>query len=136
VALAQQDPRIGNRLTTPILTLSAANTTGTLYTLPTDGQSAIIRKLMVSSSDSGNANLKIGTGTPHASFAASLPSLLVVNGMDTEWAETVLPAVEFLSSLSAGVYSGAITAEVDAHTAGSVLVIAEVELFPGFTAHV
>lgn len=60
-------------------------------------RSAIIRKVLAYSAGGANATLIFGTRDRAAApaFVALMPALVVINGLDNEWEEDLLPAVEF-----------------------------------------
>ncbi len=86
-----------------------ATTTGNdlLHTLPiastvnvTAPRSAVITKVMVYNNTGANVTLQLGTlnrNPAGAAFVQLIPTILAINGIDTEWAEADLPAVEFIS---------------------------------------
>ena len=73
-----------------------------IYTLST-GCSAIIRKLMVTNRQAAPILLAIGTvaAPPALLTVQAYPLFYVINGMDTEWSEDMLPAFIFRSSIYA-----------------------------------
>ena len=98
-------------------------------------RTAIIRKIMVYNNTGGPVTLQLGTQdftVPIPLFVQYIPDLLAVNGLDTEWNESEIPATEFsrlalaaalgregniylqaLDALGAGVAGVLVTLEVD-----------------------
>ena len=119
--------RNGIRDASLVASVTAANTATLVYTLPYDGQTAIIRKVMVNNRQSAPVTVTFGTDLS-STFAAQLPGLYAINGQDNEWTQDQLPAYE---------WSSAINVEVTAAAASpnDVQVMIEVELFGGSSAH-
>jgi hypothetical protein len=63
-----------------------------LYNI-TPGRSAIIRKIMWHNACGANSSLSLGTGLAGA-FAAVLPAIVTLSGLDGQLNEADLPAVE------------------------------------------
>lgn len=83
------------RKASAVVTIAAAATPETLYqqsNAGTNPRTVIVRKIM-GYSNVGNCVIDIGTGLG-AAFARIIPSILLPNGIDTEWAETEIPEVE------------------------------------------
>lgn len=91
----------GIRKVSAVITVAAAATPETLYQLTTGGtvtRTLILRKIMAYSLV-GNCVVQIGTGLGVA-FAAILPTILVINGIDTEWLEEEIPEIEASADLT------------------------------------
>ena len=91
-------------------------------------RTAIIRKIMVYNNTGGNAVLQFGTITAVPAFVQYLPSILAVNGLDGEWAETDIPCIEFSVVNQAGAAFRAGNIWLQSSAVG-VLVTIEVEEF-------
>ena len=75
-----------------------------LHTLST-GRTAKITKILAYNNTGANVTLQFGTldrTAPPGAFVQLLPSLVSINGLDNEWTEEDLPAIEFASDTSAG----------------------------------
>lgn len=99
--MAYQQPARGIRKSSEVVTVAAAATPEVLYQRTTGGQNprtVILRKIM-GYSNVGNAVLDIGTGLGVA-FANIIPSLAVVNTVDTEWPEELICEVEVGADLT------------------------------------
>jgi hypothetical protein len=72
-----------------------------LHTLSA-GKSAFIRKIMISNFSGGNLQIQLGTLTGAGAFVALMPTILAVNGIDTEITEENVPNVEFITDSTAG----------------------------------
>lgn len=85
----------GIRKVSAVITVAAGATPQNLYLISAGGaatRTAIVRKIWAYSIV-GAAVLQIGTGLG-AAWAALLPPMLVVNGMDNTWEADEIPAVE------------------------------------------
>lgn len=94
-------PARGIRKTGNIITVAAAATPETLYQQSNTGtnpRTVILRKIFAYS-DVGNCVVDIGTGLA-AAFANIIPSILVPNGIDSQWAEVDIPEVEVNADLT------------------------------------
>lgn len=72
-----------------------------LHTLST-GKSAFVRKIMISNFSGGNLQVRLGTLTGAGVFVALMPTILAINGMDTEIPEESIPEIEFITDSTAG----------------------------------
>jgi hypothetical protein len=64
----------------------------------TAARSCVISKIMAYNNTGGNVTLRFGTldrGVP--TFVQLLPTIVAINGLDTEWIEDEIPQVEFIS---------------------------------------
>lgn len=68
----------------------AANTTTTLYQI-SPGNTAKLRKLMVTNRTGGNGFLRLGYLNAAATFVQVFPDILLINGVDLELNEADLP---------------------------------------------
>lgn len=96
-----QEERGGIRKPSAVVTVAAAATPEVLYQQSNSGgvnRTVILRKIMAYS-NVGNCVVDIGNGLGGA-FARIIPSFLVPNGIDTEWAETEIPEVEVNADLT------------------------------------
>ena len=91
---------MGKRISGPLttLTLTGAGVGGVLTNAGTawlnNGQRAILRKIMWRNASGVNSNLLVGYGdltAPASLFRQTLPSILMVNGVDGELGELELP---------------------------------------------
>lgn len=91
-------------------------------------RTAIIRKIMAYNNTGGDVVLQFGTVNAIPAFVQYLPSLLAVNGLDSEWGEDEIPAVEFslVNQVGAAFRAGNIWLQ---SAAVGVLVIIEVDEF-------
>lgn len=99
--MAYQQPARGIRKSSVVVTVAAAATPELLYQRTTGGQNprtVILRKIM-GYSNVGNVVLDIGIGLGVA-FANIIPSLALVNTVDTEWSEELIPEVEVGADLT------------------------------------
>jgi hypothetical protein len=91
----------GIRKAVPYVSIVGVGAPTLIYTLST-GCSAIIRKLMVTNRQAAPILLGIGTWVAGAALALqAYPLFYVINGMDTEWSEDMLPAYVFRTSIYA-----------------------------------
>mgnify|MGYP001588599376 CR=1 FL=1 len=93
--------RKGIRKSSAIITVAAAATAENLYLLTVGGavtRSVILKKIWAYSAI-GNCIVTIGTGLAGA-FAAIIPPMLVLNGMDNTWTEEDIPEREMFANLT------------------------------------
>lgn len=81
----------------PIVTLVAA-TSLNLFTLST-GRSAVIKKLHLYNGAALPVNVSIGTGITPV-FAAAMPDIYMLAGMDLQIGENEMPYVEFYANIT------------------------------------
>jgi len=114
----------------------AASTPVTLYTLPYDGSTCIIRKLTIFNGQAAPVTVQIGYTPSGGSFTKELTDFYAINGQDNEWTEDQLPAYEFPSQAS---NASTTIIQVQASAAGAapadVRVQVEVEVLPGLSVH-
>jgi hypothetical protein len=136
VPLFETPARVGHRDYSAIASCIAASTPVTLYTLPYDNSTAIIRKVMIFNGQTAPVTVQIGYTPSGGIFTKQLIDLYAINGQDNEWTEDQLVAYEFPANASAG---GTTVIQVQASAAGSapndVRVQIEVEVFPGSSVH-
>lgn len=117
------DFKHGLRSHTNLISLIAAATPLTLYTMPA-GRTARLRKLQGFNGQAGSVTLEIGTGT--APFVQRLPPMFMVSGQDFYLTEDMLVGFEFTADITAQV-SAAAAAPADVRIEG------EVEVYQGPT---
>src|SRR5579875_3585057 len=123
--------RHGYRIATPVASITAANTPVTLFALPADGQTGVIRKLLIWSGQSGPTTVSIGDNSgPSGAFVKRLCDVNVAASSNLTLAEDVLPNWEFGAGTTILVLASAAGAAPN-----DVRVQAEIELFVGSTPH-
>lgn len=95
------DPRPMVRKSSAIITIAAGATPETLYQRTTGGQNprtVILRKILAYNAVAATT-LMIGTGLGGA-WVQRWPTLRLVNNMDNEWTEDMIPEVEIGADLT------------------------------------
>lgn len=103
----------GRRLTSPITNLAVAAIANSVviyqisnWTIAAGGQmvgtkSVIIRRVKLRNNAAGNQIVVIGTGLGAVAFAAIIPGLDSMNGLNDDYVENDLPAVEVFADITA-----------------------------------
>ena len=110
--------RIGIRKTSAVVASPVTGAAIALYNI-TVGRSAIIRRIMWINACGANSNLSLGQGLAGA-FAAVLPAIVTLNGLDGQLNEWDFPQVEIQ-------YTAALPAITLESTVAGINVIIEVE---------
>lgn len=104
--LIQQEMTPGYRhVQGPYVSIVAAATPATIYTI-SPGREAKIRKIMVCNRNGASGYLQIGTGLT-VSFVQSIPDIFIGAGLDVEFTEDMIPALEFTANITAQTTVGA-----------------------------
>lgn len=110
--------RIGIRKQSAVVASPVTGAAIALYNI-TVGRSAIIRRIMWLNAAGGNSNLSLGQGLAGA-FAAVLPAIVTLNGLDGQLNEWDFPQVEIQ-------YTAALPAITLESTVAGINVLIEVE---------
>ena len=110
--------RIGIRKPSAVVASPVTGAAIALYNI-TPGRSAIIRRIMWINACGGNSNLSLGQGLA-AAFAARLPAIVTLNGLDGQLNEWDFPQVEIQ-------YTVALPAITLESTVAGINVVIEVE---------
>ena len=84
--------RSGIRKQSAVVASPVTGAAAALYNI-TPGRTAIIRRIMWQNNCGGNSNLSLGQGLA-AAFAADLPPIVTLNGLDGQLNEWDIPNVE------------------------------------------
>lgn len=132
----REDYRHEVRVSSPIASCIAATTPVTLFTLPYDASTGIIRKVRVWNGQGATVTVDIGYTPTAGSFTKELIPFVCQSAVDVSWTEEELPNYEFPAVAS---NTSTTVIQVQASAAGAspadVRVQVEVGIISGGTVH-